>query len=299
MFLSLNDPDTLLVWLYTVLDAFFGQTELPFYTDRFSNNQVVPFSDAELFTTAIFPVLMGYSEKKLGYHYLCRHYRQWFPLLPTYEAWNRRLNRNVEAWQYLYTLVLLKFAPPQRVHEFVVDTLPITVCQAQHAAKSKAAQPFVSKGYCRAKKKYYVGVKVQLLAGFEGPGLPTPRSYIVETAKDHDLPIAKDSLCDVCGVTIYGDKAYCDRGFQLELFAQDTDLIVPLKKKKGAPPLGLFDQAYNSLHASKRQPIESLTAWIQSKTRIQEASKVRSVNGLFSHIAVKMVAALFMFLLDF
>ncbi len=173
MFLSLDDPDTVFVWLYSLLDGFNQQTNLSLYTERFSNNQVVPFSDIELFATAIFPVLMGYSEKKQGYRYVYRHYRHWFPSLPTYEAWNRRLNQSVDAWQYLYSLVLRQFAPPQPVHEFVVDTLPISVCQAQHSRKTTAAQPFVSKGYCKAKKKYYVGAKVQLLAGFQAPGLPT------------------------------------------------------------------------------------------------------------------------------
>jgi len=85
----------------------------------------------------------------------------------------------------------------------------------------------------------------------------------------------------------------------LELFEQYTNLIVPVKKKRNGPPLGLFDQAYNSLHASIRQPIESLAAWINNKTRIEDSSTVRSVDGLFTHIAIKMVAALLMIIFNF
>jgi hypothetical protein len=299
MQLSLDDPDTLLVWLYNLIDSFFAQTELPFYTERFSNNKRPYFTDAELFTTAIFPILMGYTEKKLGHRYLRRHYRDWFPALPVYEVWNRRLNREPEALHYVYNLILRYLAPPYRIQEFVIDTLPVVVCQAQHSAHSRAAKPFVTLGYCKAKKKYYTGAKIELLAGFRGDGLPIPGGYIIATAQDHDLTIAKDTMPDITGIKIFGDKAFIDRKLQLDLFNQYIELVVPIKKKKNGPPLGLFDQAYNSLHSAKRQPIESLVAWINNKTRIEEASKVRSVNGLLSTIAVKMIAALLMFLLNF
>lgn len=299
MQLSLDDPDTILVWLYSLIDSFFTQTELPLYTERFSNNKRPYFTDAELFTTAIFPILMGYTEKKLGYRYLRRHYHSWFRALPGYEVWNRRLNREPEALHYVYNLILQQLAPTYRIQEFVIDTLPVVVCQAQHSAHSRAAQPFVTKGYCKAKKKYYIGAKIQLLAGFLFDGLPIPAGYIVATAQDHDLTVAKDTLSSLPGIKIFGDKAYVDRQFQLDLFAQYTELIVPRKKKRNGPPLGLFDQAYNSVLSSRRQPIESLVAWINNKTRIEDASKARSVNGLFSTIALKMIAALLILLLNF
>lgn len=265
MQLSLDDPDTLLVWLYSLIDSFFAQTELPLYTERFSNNRCPPLTDAELFTTALFPILMGYTDQKLGHRYLRRHYRSWFRALPVYEVWNRRLNREPEALHYVYNLILRYLAPLYRIQEFVIDTLPVVVCQAQHSAHARAAQPFVTKGYCQAKKKYYLGAKIELLAGFQDDGLPVPGGYIVATARDHDLTIAKETMPDLPGIKIFGDKADVDQKFQLDLFNQYIDLVVPIKKKKNGPPLGLFDQAYNSLLSSKRQPIESLVAWINNK----------------------------------
>ena len=299
MQLSQDDSDTILVWLYLLMEKFFAQTELSLYTERFSNNRLPYFTDAELYTSAIFPILMNYTNKKHGYRYLRRHYRPWFPALPSYEVWNRRLNRDPEALHYIYSLVLRYLAPSQRAHQFAIDTLPVAVCQEQHASRSKAAQPFASKGYCAAKKRYYIGAKVQLLAGYRDQGLPLPAGYIIATAKDHDLTIAKDSITELSGVDLYGDKAFCDRPWQLDLFDQDTTLVVPIKQKKNGPPLGLFDRAYNALHSAKKQPMESLIAWINDKTRIEDASKVRSVNGLFTHVALKMIAALIMLLINF
>jgi len=291
MHLSLDNPDDILIWLYLIIDDLFRQTELPWYIDRFSNNRFPYFSDAELLTSAIFPILMGYLVKKDGYRYIQRHYRTWFPKLPTYEVWNRRLNRSHEALIYLDRLIRWCFANVVG-QELIIDTIPIIVCQAQHSARAAAASPFVSKGYCAAKKQYYIGAKVQLL-GVRRPGqMPMPLGYVIATAKEHDLTIAEDSLSDIAGVTVYGDKAYIDRSFQLELFEQYTNWVVPVKQKRNGPPLGLFDQAFNSLHASVRQPIESLAAWINKKTRIEDSSRIRSIDGLFTHIASKMVAAL-------
>jgi len=294
---TLDDPDAVLIWLYMTIEQFFAQTELPLYTERFSNNALPYFTDAELFTTAIFPILMGYSRKKDGYRYLRRHYLAWFPQMPTYEVWNRRINRDHEALAYLFNLIL-RTSQPRVMREFVVDTFPVVVCQAQHSSHARAAKPFVSKGYCAAKKKYYVGAKVEIVVARRPGQLPMLAGYFIATAKEHDLPIAKDTLGDLSGIVLFGDKAYIDQEFQLQLFDQNTDLVVPVKQKKNSPPLGLFDQAFNTLHASLRQPVEALVAWINNRTRIEEASSVRSVNGLFSAIALKMIAALILLILN-
>lgn len=297
MQLTRSKPDELLIWLYLTLENYFAQTELPLYTERFSNNRLPYLTDAELFTTAIFPMLMGYSIRKEGYRYLCRYYLSWFPALPTYEAWNRRLNRDHEALAYLFNLILRRFAPPVG-GEFVVDTFPVVVCQAQHSYRSRAAKPFVSKGYCAAKKKYYIGAKVEIVTALRLGRLPMPFGFFIATAKTHDLPLAEDTLADLNGVVLYGDKAYIDQTFQLQLVDQYTELALPIKQQKNGPPLGLFDQAFNTLHASTRQPVECLVSWINNKTAIEDASKVRSVNGLFATIALKMIAALIMLLFN-
>jgi hypothetical protein len=73
-------------------------------------------------------------------------------------------------------------------------------------------------------------------------------------------------------------------------------LLTPVKKIKGTPlVLEQFDKAANDLFstavATIRQPVESFYNWIQQKTNIHIASKVRSENGLFVHIYAKLVAA--------
>jgi len=116
------------------------------------------------------------------------------------------------------------------------------------------------------------------------------------------LEIAKETLpqSEVQSVELYGDKAYIDQHFQLELFeTKAIQLKTPIKKKKGQKQLLLFQRAANSIHSSIRQPIDALFAWINERTNIQNASKVRSVNGLFYHVSAKMLAALILLIVEF
>lgn len=301
MKIKFDDTDSLLIWLYIFIDNLFQQTELLLYTMRLSNNNQPYFSDTELFTCAIFAELMGCQSKKDGYNYIYKHYLSWFPQLPGYEVYNRKLNQFHEAMAYIFKMLTQKYA--SRAEPIAqVDTAPITVCQAQHAANSKAAQPLVSLGYCAAKKQYYIGVKLQIISQNRKGLLPVPIDYHLDTASVHDLTIGKDTIpySDLTNIDLYSDKAYIDKNFQFDLFENNNiNLITPIKKQKGQEYLTLFQRAFNSIHSSIRQPIDTLFGWINKRTNIENASRIRSIEGLFYHINVKMVAAVIMLIFEF
>ena len=301
MTIYVDDRDSLLIWLYLEISNLFGQSELPLYTARFSNNSVPVFTDAELFTCAVFAQVVGCRNKKDGYRYIRSHYAQWFPELPCYEVYNRKLNRFTEAMKYIYQSIARKYGQANG-HYAMIDTEPIEVCQSQHSRHSKAAQPFVSKGYCAAKKKYYIGAKLQIVAMARRNKLPFPFEFALASASIHDLEIAKETLpiSEYRNTNLYGDLAYKDQQFQLDLFEEKAiNLITPIKKEKGQSRLTLFQAANNSIHSSRRQTIDTLFGWIDDKTGIQDASKVRSVDGLFCHVCLKMLAALILLIVKF
>lgn len=296
-----HDRDSLLIWLFLEISDLFSQTELPLYTARFSNNYIPFFTDAELFTCAVFAQVVGYRNKKDGYMYIHDHYAQWFPALPCYEVYNRKLNKFSEAIRYIYKSIARKYGIANGLYA-MIDTEPIEVCQSQHSQHSKAAQPFVSKGYCAAKKKYYIGAKLQVFAMARTNKLPLPFEFALASASMHDLEIAKNTLpsSKYENIDLYADLAYKDQQFQLDLFEEKAiNLITPIKKEKGQAELTLFQTASNSIHASKRQLIDTLFGWINDKTGIQDASKVRSVDGLFCHASLKMLAALILLIIKF
>ena len=93
---------------------------------------------------------------------------------------------------------------------------------------------------------------------------------------------------------IYADKAYIDSLEREILNQQNAEIYTPVKKKKGQENLYLFEQLLSTSVSRVRQPIESLFNWIQEKTHIQVASKVRSSKGLMVHIFGRLAAALFL-----
>lgn len=300
MKLKFDDRDLVLIWLYVEIDQLFAQTELPLYTERLSNNAHPVFADAELFTCAIFAELMKCIDRKTGYLYLAKHYDEWFKL-PSYEVYNRKLNKYHEALTYVFSALQARYGQADQPFA-MLDTEPIEVCQPQHSRRAKAAKPFVSKGYCPAKKKYYVGAKLQIIAQARRNQLPFPTEYYVATASLHDLDIAKETLpdSDLEFIDLYADLAYPDEEFERELYEnKGLDLKLPNKKQKGQEQLTLFQKAENSIHSSIRQPVDTLFGWIDRQTGIQQASKVRSVTGLFLHIHLKMLAALILLLIEF
>ncbi|MCW5212999.1 hypothetical protein VU04_08825, partial [Desulfobulbus sp. TB] len=72
---------------------------------------------------------------------------------------------------------------------------------------------------------------------------------------------------------------------------QDSPLNTPIKKKKGKN-LGMTEEILSTAVSRIRQPIESLFNWIEEKTGIQTASKVRSTQGLLVHVFGKLAAAM-------
>ncbi len=66
MKINFSDVDSFLVWLYSTIDDMNSQTELPLYTERFSNNCIPYFTDTELFTYAIYTEMLGCHSKKSG-----------------------------------------------------------------------------------------------------------------------------------------------------------------------------------------------------------------------------------------
>ena len=99
---------------------------------------------------------------------------------------------------------------------------------------------------------------------------------------------------DIHLTPVYADKAYIDGALSQLLDQQGSPLNTPVKKEKGQKELLLFQSAWSTLVSQVWQPIESLFNWIQEKTGIQVASKVRSFQGFMVHVFGKIAAAMFL-----
>jgi len=86
---------------------------------------------------------------------------------------------------------------------------------------------------------------------------------------------------------VFADKAY----YGAPNSTQGLIWHIPPKKAKGEKHLDAADKLLSSAISKTRQPIESFFNWLQEKTGIQTASKVRSTRGLLAHIFGRLCAA--------
>lgn len=183
------------------------EEELKYTCQRFSNNRQPAFSDQEALTVYLYAVS---EENRLLikdiHRFAGQHLRSWFPRLPSYPAFNARMNRLCVALQRLTAELLEQHQPADvRQREEVVDSLPIMTCSGKRRAK--VAQEVVAKGYCSTKGVYYHGLKLHALS-FRRPGrLPWPDSLVFTAAAENDLAAFKEHWRGLSGCTLYGDKS--------------------------------------------------------------------------------------------
>ena len=265
---------------------------------RFSNNNQPQgiITDEELITIYLFCV--AYEEKyklKSMYNHIKNYWQSWFPLLPSYQAFNARLNRLCSAFAVLLEDFVSNIAIEASGLRIVVgDSFPVVTCS--HKRAGKVARELADKGYCATKKLHFYGVKVHAIGLTRPSTIPYPQYLEVTQASVHDLTASRNMLEKMEADVSVFDKAYADSTLAKKMLERNNLLLTPLKDKQGlAPVLKQREQAYIDLFSKAvstiRQPIESLFNWINELTQIQKASKVRSANGLRLHLFGKLTAA--------
>lgn len=280
--------------------------QLCWEVQRFSNNNEPSdmITDEELITIYLFCV--AYEEKyklKSMYHHIKNHWHSWFPLLPSYQAFNRRLNRLCDA----FGVLMMEFfntlsVGSDKLKVLLGDSFPVITCS--HKRKGKVARELTDKGFCATKKLHYYGVKVHMLGLQRRGTIPFPQYVEVTPASVHDLAALRGVLEKITADGCVLDKAYADSDLAKKMLRSNNNvLLTPRKDKKGWEALfkqseQAFSDLFNTAVATMRQPIESLFNRINELTHIQNASKVRSSNGLLLHLYGKLAAAI-MLMADF
>lgn len=172
------------------------------------------------------------------------------------------------------------------------------LAQNGHAYSARVARQVADVGYCAAKKTYFHGIRLHCLAMRRFARLPNPSQIWLGEASHHDSTAAREQHLQLPNTTLIADLAYPETQFDQSLRQQNTHLLTGCKKPKGKD-LTKFAKYHNRLIAKFRQPIESLFNWINEKTHIQTASKVRSANALMLHCWGKLAVALFLLVFNY
>ncbi len=292
-----SDKSSTLVAIYLYICDIY-KSELKYECQRYSNNSKPEFTDQEIMTIYLFTTSQqNYYKVKEIYTFAKDFLSSWFPLLPSYQQFNNRLIALGNAFQHLSVNITEKFIPDDCDKGVsLVDSLPIVTCKGRNR-KGKVARELVDKGFCSTKGMFYYGLKLHAL-GFRRKGrIPFPERLLFTSASVNDLEGLRQGFGDILhNRIIFADKGYCDTELDAMEKTDNLILLTPAKLVKGETEVTrMRDQAYRDLLSKAvstvRQPIESFFNWLNEKTGIQNAQKVRSTKGLLLHIFGRIAAA--------
>ena len=271
-------------------------TKLCLHCQRMSNNCTPDFTDQEIITVYLFGIMQNYTELTDIVTYCRNHLLDWFPQLPSYQAFNYRLNRMYEVFPVLVEDILeQEKGVLTGIGQSLMDSMPIVVANGKRSGIARAAGGLCNKGKCASKGMYYYGAKLHVIGWNRAGTIPIPEMVGLTPAADNDLTVFKSIAPLLKDREIYGDKIYANQPLR-EAMAQQQNVIMntPIKLKKGQEHLSARDQLLSTAVSRIRQPIESLFNWLEQKTGIQKANKVRSDEGLIIHVFGRLAAAMMM-----
>lgn len=271
--------------------------ELQWYCQRMSPNDSPKFTDAECLTIYLYAVIEEEKYQVKSIHRYAKSYlMSWFPDLPSYQAFNHRLNFLSELFSHICQHLLNEVSREGvDFHRSLLDSMPIMSCSGKRAGK--VAPELTDKGYCATKKMHYYGVKLHAVGFRRAGALPLPEYLLITPASTNDLSALRMEIGQLTDREIFADKAYSDTGLNQELEQHNRSYIfTPVKLIKGQSQWErqfnkAGDELFSTAVSKVRQPIESLFNWVIEKVKIQQASKVRSAKGLILHIFGKLAAA--------
>lgn len=273
------------------------RSHLSVYCQRMANYSNLQFSDEEAITLYLYGIIEGYTTLKSIHRYAKKHLVNWFPNLPGYGAFDQRINQLCDLFVPLIDFMSLELTNSLKMESLIglTDSMPIIMAQRGRRFNAKVAPEIATKnGYCATKKLHYYGVKLHVIASKQPGALPIPACIGLTNAGLHDrkafeqiIPFLPKNMLEC-----YADKAYQiqDEPIHQE---QSVTLLTPVKKEKGQEFLATVDQWLSTAISQMRQPIESFFNWVNEKTGIQIASKVRSYKGLMVHVFGRLAAAIF------
>ena len=259
---------------------------------RLSNNHKPLFSDEELLTIYLFGHMQGFTTQRRIYDYIRHHWREWFPALPSYQSVNCRLNELTPAFELLITESLTRQAW-QMVGsaDRLIDSMPVMLACGTRANHARVAPELADTGFCATKQQYYRGIKLHLIAARRSQQLPLPEKIHLSTASQHDLQALREMMPSLpAGCGLFADKAYFHDETQRDCKGRGWFLVAAYKRHRHEPEMRV-PTLYNRFVSMIRQPLESLFNWLIQRTDLQNASHVRSSQGLKVHCYGKLAVA--------
>lgn len=123
------------------------------------------FTDEEIITVYLFGQLNGRFNHRQIYDFIDCYWFDWFPALPSYQAFNRRLNLLNDNFQVLfaYLLQMLRLRQKSLTEDFLIDSLPIMLAKGTRSKRARVAPEIARCGFSAVKQQYFYGVRLHLI----------------------------------------------------------------------------------------------------------------------------------------
>ena len=200
-------------------------------------------NDAEIMTTAFVASLFFRGNHESARAMLQQH--GYIPHMLSKSRFSRRLHRIRELFIVLFDLLAQIWKTLNTDAIYVIDSIPIAVCDNIRIRRSKIYSDEDFRGYQASKKRYFYGLKVHLMVTKDGQPVEcflTPGSFgDVDALKYYAYELPDGSI-------IYADKAYND--YEIEDLLKEVNHIqlIPIRKKnskRALPPYISFVQRYH------------------------------------------------------
>lgn len=240
----------------------------------------------------LFGHLQGLTTQRRIYDYIHNHWREWFPALPAYQSVNGRLNQLAPAFELLIEELLTSGAwQISETDDRLIDSVPVMLARGSRANRGRVAPELADTGFCATKQQYYRGVKLHFIAARRISKLPLPEKIHLSEASQHDLAALREVSPSLpVGCALFADKAYFHDETEADCQQQGWFLLASYKRHRNEPEKDV-PTLYNRFISAIRQPLESLFNWLIQKTDLQNASRVRSSQGLKVHCYGKIAVA--------
>jgi hypothetical protein len=200
-------------------------------------------NDAEVMTTALTAALFFRGKHESARAMLKQH--GYISQMVSKSRFSRRLHRLKEPLVILFNLLGQLWKTLNTDAVYVIDSLPVMVCDNIRIARSKLYPDKKFRGYIASKKRYFYGVKIHLMVTQDGQ----PVELFLTHGGFGDVDALKCYTYNLPdGSIIYADRAYND--YEREDLLKEVEHIqlVPMRKKNSTrtlPPYVSFVQHYH------------------------------------------------------
>jgi Transposase DDE domain len=218
-------------------------------------------NDAEIMTTAFIASLFFRGNHESARAMLQQH--GYITHMVSKSRFSRRLHRIKEIFIIFFNLLAQTWKTLNPDAIYVLDSLPIAVCDNIRIRRSKIYSTEDFRGYQASKKRYFYGLKIHLMVTQDGQ----PVECFLTPGGCGDVDALKYYTYELPdGSIIYADKAYNDYEIEDLLKAVEHIQLLPIRKKNSkrawSPSLS-FVQSY---HRKRVETAGSLIAQLLPKS---------------------------------